>query len=158
MNETQTRLEQKELGIEFMISFRQQYFQAIREKKKLHEFRRKFSASEMPFKALIYISAPASEVAAIVTFGPTIIGDVDHMVRLRQVHNFSNDQNVRDYFEGCKRCYALPLIEIKELQQPLGLAEIRKIIPGFMPPQNYFRVNNEKYRPIIKEVQKCSMI
>jgi len=145
-------IENKNIG--WMISFRKEYFQAMIDKKKLHEFRRRFSEINSNFYSLIYISAPISAVTAIAKFKPTIIGDIEKMVKLRQTHTFSNDNNVRDYFSGLSKCYALPLVEIINLEYPVTLNELRSIIPNFMPPQNYFKVNNDKYKSMVEYIKK----
>lgn len=154
----QMNLFEKEAQMEYMISFKEHYFKAMEDGLKLHEFRRRFSRTDEPFYSLIYISAPVSAVTAIAKFDPVVVGDADLMVKLRKNHSFSNDDNVRNYFDGCSTCYALPLTDIIKLDNPVTLNEMRGLVDNFMAPQNYFRVDNEKYNPIVKYVKEVNQI
>lgn len=142
------------MQIEFMISLKEQYMNAIENKTKLHEFRRRFSKVDHNFFSLIYVSAPISAITAIIEFNPPIEGDIDDMLALRQTHSFSNDKEVRDYFKGSKTCYALPIKDIQLLKNPIPLNKLRELVPNFAPPQSYFRIDNDKYSVIVDHVKK----
>ena len=142
------------MQIEFMISLKEQYMNAIENKTKLHEFRRRFSKVNHNFYSLIYVSSPISKVTAIVKFYPPIEGDIDDMLVLRQTHSFSNNQEVRDYFKDSKTYHALPIKQIQLLNNPIPLKKLRELVPNFAPPQSYFRIDNDKYSVIVDHVNK----
>ena len=141
---------------EFMISLKQKYMTAIENKTKLHEFRRRFSKINNEFTALIYVSNPISAVTAIIKFNPPIEGNIKDMIALRQTHEFSNDKAIIEYFKGSKTCYALQIIEIKMLKNPIPLKKLRELVPKFAPPQSYFRIDNDKYSIINNYVKKTN--
>ncbi|NOQ55274.1 MAG: hypothetical protein GQ477_00550, partial [Nanohaloarchaea archaeon] len=137
------------MQIEFMISLKEQYMNAIENKTKLHEFRRRFSKINHNFYSLIYVSAPISKITAIIKFNPPLEGNIDDMLALRQTHSFSNDQAIINYFKGSKTCHALPISQIHILKNPIPLNKLRDLVPNFAPPQSYFRIDNDKYSVII---------
>ena len=144
------------MQIEFMISIKEQYINAIENKTKLHEFRRRFSKIDHDFYSLIYVSSPVCKVTAIVRFNPPIEGDIDDMLALRQTHSFSNDEAIKEYFKGSKTCYALPIKDIHELTHPIPLKKSRELVPNFAPPQSYFRIDNDKYSVIVDYLKKTN--
>lgn len=146
------------MKIEFMISIKEQYMNAIENKTKVHEFRRRFSKIDHDFYSLIYVSAPISKITAIVKFNPPIEGNIDDMIVLRQAHSFSNDQEIRDYFKGSNTCHALSISEIQILKNPISLNKLRELVPNFAPPQSYFRIDNDKYSVIVDHIKKTDNI
>ncbi|MBW6461740.1 MAG: hypothetical protein K0B07_01720 [DPANN group archaeon] len=141
------------MQIEFMLSLKEQYMNAIEDKIKLHEFRRRFLKVDHDFYSLIYVSSPIKKVTTIIKFGPPIKGTIDDMLALRQTHNFSNDKAIKDYFKGSKTCYALPIKEIQMLNNPIPLKKLRELVPNFAPPQSYFIIDNDKYSVIINYIK-----
>ncbi|MEA2003790.1 MAG: hypothetical protein U9O53_02415 [archaeon] len=140
-----------------MISFKEEYLKAMYDGLKLHEFRRRFSKVGYEFYSLIYVSSPVSAVTAIIKFDSVIYGDIEKMIRLRQSHKFSSDDNLRAYFEDLNMGYALPVLSVKMLDEPVDLKTLRQLIPGFLPPQSYFRIG-DKYSKIVEYVKEVNNI
>ncbi len=143
--------------IEFMISFKDGYLKAMSDGLKLHEFRRRFSKIGHEFYSLNYVSSPISAVTAITKFDSVIYGNIENMIELRQSHKFSSDDNIRDYFKGLDMGYALPVLSVKMLDEPVTLKTLRGLVPGFSPPQSYFKIG-DKYSKIIEYVKEVNNI
>ena len=78
--------------------------------------------------------------------------------------NDVRDLILRKRFRGCDRRdlkyiregKRIQIIEVKDpMRYPsaLRLNKLREIIPGFMPPRSYIRLDRDKYKPIVKALK-----
>lgn len=50
------------------------------------------------------------------------------------------------YFEGRSRAYGIRLTAVEALESPVGLQKLRRLAPGFAPPQSYHYLRAERQR------------
>ena len=130
------------------MSIHKDHFEALLNRTKSYEFRRRFSNINENFLCVLYVSNPVKAILGIAEFKPVKKDRIDKLVSLIKKDKYSNMKNVKNYFKGCNYGYALSLIKIKKLKNFITLNDLRGIIPGFMPPQSYFSLDNIKYKEI----------
>jgi len=130
--------------------------------KKKHEFRRKFTdftqysppasdtvgelfpdieKSRDPFedgiiRCIIYESDKAMAITADAYFGKPIQGTINDMLKLLPENPSETRDGMENYFSGAYLCTALPIMHISRIK-PITLSELRRLVPGFVAPQNY---------------------
>lgn len=128
---------------EIFLSFRPEYFKPLLYGIKKYEYRKRFCDEET--KAYLYLSGKARQVIGIVELGKPIRLDLtrnnylDYPDTLKRVDNYilSGDVN------------AVPIKSLSLFKNPISLDDIRKEIPGFMPPQMYYVLDNH---PKLKDI------
>ena len=137
----------------YLMSIKKEPFDALVRGHKKHEFRRKFSEVRANFLVVFYVSSPVKAVTGVAEFGPVIKDKIPALLDLVRTHTWDRPvELVAEYFEGCECGYALPLVSIRKFEKPISLEGLRKLIPGFRPPQSYLSLDNPKYSKIKKGV------
>ncbi len=122
-------------------------FEAIIDRRKGHEFRRRFYISE-PCQVVFYVSSPVSAICGVGVFDKPIKGNIDDLIKIIRTHDFSSEESLRNYMNGLNEGYALPVLKSKRIN-PISLYELRKEIHGFAPPQSYYNFNKTKFKNLI---------
>lgn len=133
-----------------LMSIRNEPFKAIIDGRKKHEFRRKFYIDE-PCQVVFYVSYPKSAILGVGLFDKPIKGYTKELVKIIKAHSFSSESSLRDYMKGLVKGYALPVIKSK-MTTPIPLAELKKKIKGFAPPQSYCNLDATKFESFIKRL------
>lgn len=121
---------------EIFLSFRPEYFKPLLYGMKKYEYRKRFCEEET--KAYLYLSGKSRIVVGIMELGKPIRLDLtrenylDYKETLKRV----------DEYIASKDINAIPIKSLTLFKNPISLEEIRKEIPGFMPPQMYFVLEN----------------
>ena len=137
----------------YLMSIKKEPFEALARGQKKHEFRRKFSEVLANFLVVFYVSSPVKAIMGVAEFGPVIKGKISALLDLARTHTWNHPLKLTaDYFEGREYGYALPLLSIRKFEKPISLEGLRKLVPGFRPPQSYLSLDNLKYSSIKKEV------
>lgn len=130
-----------------LMSIRDGPFEAIIDGRKKHEFRRKFYINE-PCQVIFYVSSPKSSILGVGLFDKPIKGDIKDLVRIIKTHSFSSEDSLRNYMKGLDEGYAL-LVRKSRMIDPIPLAELKKEIQGFAPPQSYCNLDVIKFENFI---------
>ncbi|MFH1896479.1 MAG: hypothetical protein ABH814_03370 [bacterium] len=135
------------------MSIKKEPFSAMVRGHKKHEFRRKFSEVRANFLVVFYVSSPVKSIMGVAEFGPAIKDKISVLLDLARTHTWNHPLELTaEYFAGCEYGYALPVVSIEKLKDPISLGRLRELVPGFRPPQSYLSLDNQKYSRIKKEV------
>ena len=123
---------------EIFLSFRPEYFKPILYGLKMYEYRKRFCNEET--KAYLYLSGKKRIVIGVMELGVPIrldktIDDYwDYPDTLKRVKEYVDKRDV---------C-AVPIKSLSLFEKTISLEEIRESIPGFMPPQMYYVLDNHE--------------
>lgn len=121
---------------EIFLSFRPEYFKPLLYGIKKYEYRKRFCEEET--KAYLYLSGKSRLVVGVMELGKSIRLD---LTRENYLNYPETLKRVDAYIAG-KDINAIPIKSLTLFKTPISLEEIRKEIPGFMPPQMYFILEN----------------
>lgn len=128
---------------EIFLSFRPEYFKPLLYGIKKYEYRKRFCNEET--LAYLYLSGKSRQVVGIMELGKPIRLDLtrekylEYPETLKRVDEYISKRDIN----------AVPIKSLSLFEKPIELEEIRTIIPGFMPPQMYFILDNH---PKLKEL------
>ncbi len=132
---------------EIFLSFRPEYFKPLLYGIKKYEYRKRFCNEEV--KAYLYLSGKSRRVVGIMELGKPIRLDLTRSKYL----NYSETLKRVDKYILKRDIYAIPIKSLILFDNPISLNEIRQQIPGFMPPQMYFVLDNHPKLKILLERQ-----
>lgn len=121
---------------EIFLSFRPEYFKPLLYGIKKYEYRKRFCDDETT--AFLYLSGKSRQVIGIMELGRPIRLDLTRNDYL----NYPKTLKRVDKYILNKDINAVPIKSLALFDKPISLDEIRKEIPGFMPPQMYFILDN----------------
>lgn len=121
---------------EIFLSFRPEYFKPLLYGIKKYEYRKRFCDEET--KAYLYLSGKSRQVVGIMELGKPIRLDLTRDDYLSEPHTLMRV----DKYILSKDINAIPIKSLALFENPLQLTDIRKEMPGFMPPQMYFILDN----------------
>ena len=131
-----------------LMSIREEPFNALVDGSKLHEFRRKYFIDE-PCQVIFYVSSPIKAICGVGIFDKPVVDDVDTLAKIINSHKYSSEESLRNYMNGLNVGYALPMLKVKKISNPITLNELRKHIDGFRPPQSYYGFSFDKFKSLI---------
>lgn len=126
---------------EIFLSFRPEYFKPVLYGIKKYEYRKRFCEEET--RAYLYLSGKSRMVVGILELGCPIRLDLTR----EKYQNYPETLKRVDEYILSRDSYAIPIKSLALFKEPISLEEIRKEIPGFMPPQMYYVLENH---PILK--------
>ena len=129
---------------DILISLRPAYTKAILEGKKTVELRRRKVHAAVGTRVWLYSKTPTARIEGV--------------ARIKHVHEgglpdiwseYSNQVGVskgefEDYFKGCRKGYAIVLVEVRALFPGVDLETVRSRLGGFHPPQFFKRLNTRE--------------
>ena len=123
---------------EIFLSFRPEYFKPILYGLKMYEYRKRFCDEET--KAYLYLSGKKRIVIGVMELGVPIRLD-------KTIDDYCNYpdtlKRVKEYVDKRDVC-AVPIKSLSLFEKTISLEEIRESIPGFMPPQMYYVLDNHE--------------
>ncbi len=132
---------------EIFLSFKPEYFKPLLYGLKKYEYRKVYCDEET--KAYLYLSGKSRQVIGILELGRPIRLDrtrddyIDYSETLKRVDEYISDNIVN----------AVPIKSLTLFENPITLEEIREEIPGFMPPQLYYVLDNHpKLKSILESI------
>lgn len=138
-----------------MISLKDVYFNRILDGSKLTEFRRAFTKKlENDFLCVIYVSSPIKSIMGIVKFQKPIFDSTQNILEMAKNQNYPWIGGVSDYLEGKEKSFALLVKKVIKFKEPVQLEEIRKIQPGFRPPQSFYNLSKEQFSNLKRYILK----
>lgn len=135
---------------EIFLSFRPEYFKPLLYGIKKYEYRKRFCNEEV--KAYLYLSGKSRQVVGVLELGKPIRLDFTR----NQYLNFPETLKRVDKYILKGDVNAIPIKSLTLFDKPVGLEEIRQQIPGFMPPQMYFVLDNHPTLRAILEQQQLN--
>jgi predicted transcriptional regulator len=107
---------------------------------KKYEFRKNIPRIEAhePLRVIMYSSQEDKAIIGGFAVGQVLREPLD---RLMELTGYASDPEAiawfTRYYAGRSVCNALEVVHPQQLESPIGLDELRTIVPGFRPPQNF---------------------
>lgn len=121
---------------EIFLSFNYKYFKPLLFGIKKYEYRKRFCNEET--KAYLYLSGKPKYIIGVMELGKPIRLDytrdnyLDYPDTLKRVDEYILNRDIN----------AIPIKSLALFKNPMSIDDIRKQIPGFMPPQMYYNLDN----------------
>lgn len=124
-------------GRVLVLSLKPRYADAILSGAKTIELRRTRPNIKVPTLALIYATSPARSLV-----GSCCVDFIDsrtlrELWRLASVRAGVSRREFQEYFTGLTEGVALHLSSAQRAETPVSLALLRRLVPGFRPPQSF---------------------
>ncbi len=145
----------------YLMSIRPKFAKQIFEGSKKFELRKHVGVNIRPGSTVVlYVSGNVQKIQGEFKVKRVIVGSPSYVWNEVMKHPSPGvDSDDKPYIEGAKKAMALEVTDVKVYGVQVSLEDIRRIIPGFMPPMSY-RVlyDNEPLKVlIIDKVRKTSV-
>ena len=117
-----------------LMSLREEYYDAILERKKHYEYRTRYVKEES--EAYIYISKTKKSIVAKIKFGEPIIADANTIALIAEQEEPGSYGSMMEYLYS-DIGYAIPVEEIIPIEE-VSLSELQQQFPNFVVPQSYY--------------------
>ncbi|MGY1489664.1 hypothetical protein ACW4YW_09640 [Methylobacillus pratensis] len=125
-----------------LISIHPKYVERILDGSKKVEFRRVWTAEKITH-LIIYSTSPEMRVSAIAEIDNVLSAGKEGLWDMAKIYGGGiTRQNLRNYFHGISKGYALLIKNVRRLETPLPLSEA---IPGMRAPQSYVYLTAEQF-------------
>lgn len=126
----------------YLMSIRPQYARAVLSGRKKYELRKLAGVRPVEEGALIvvYSSGKVKSIVGEFRAGRVIVGSPDVVWAHASRPGQGVGGDAYAYIRGAKRAMAIEVVEPRFYPRPVTLEEIRRIIPGWMPPFSYRRI------------------
>lgn len=122
-----------------LMSLDQEWLELMFDGGKRHEFRKRFVTGE-PTTWYVYLTAPASRLAAVIDLDPAVIGTADEIAAIAEQTRAGNGASVAAYLREGGGGVALPIRHVREYNG-VSAAELGQRLGKWHPPQGYTRVD-----------------
>jgi predicted transcriptional regulator len=142
------------MKITLLLSIKPKMAEAILNGSKKWEYRKVAPQVEIGSRVIIYASRHCKEIVGEFVIAKILKEPVDLLIEKTIAETPHKKEEIYSYFAKRKIGYALKVENPLKYDQPISLTEIRKMIPGFLPPQNYryLKENDIKLKPILELV------
>jgi predicted transcriptional regulator len=123
-----------------IISIRPNFAEAIFSGVKTIELRRRVPQLPLGTRLWIYATKPAGAVLGCAVVDGVISGSLEEIWAASSEHAGVSRVEFDDYFAGSEKAVALRLVDVKR-GQPVPIAKLQTIRPGFHPPQTIARIS-----------------
>lgn len=131
-------------GKVLLISIRPRFADLILGGSKTVELRRIRPAVDEGDRVLLYASSPVRELIGSCTVAGVDVGSADELWKSHGDHSGVSRSEFDHYFEGAVRAVGISLREPRRVRRPRTLAELRRRLPGFSPPQSFGYLSAEE--------------
>jgi len=129
----------------YLLSIRRGSAEALMNRIKPHEFRRKFEDYQGHAHVFIYVTRPVGKIIGEIIFDAPIEDSIDGLCGLLSQNGFDKETSLRRYLAGCDVAYALPVVSVRQFEKPISLEEVREEFGKFNPPVSYIKLDKPKY-------------
>ncbi|GAB6148175.1 DNA-binding protein [Stetteria hydrogenophila] len=138
----------------FIMSIRPKYASAIFRGSKKYELRRLIGAPAIPEGSVVAVYASGNVKSIVGEFraGRVIQASPERVWAEARKPGTGVGEDAWNYIKGAKRAMAIEVVEPRLYPRPITLEEVRRIIPGWMPPMSYRRL--EEGDPLLELVIK----
>ncbi len=126
-----------------VFSIRPKYVKAIIDGRKTYELRRKKPNLNTGDQVIIYQTTPDKNIAAIAEIDIVIENYIEALWEEVKDKCAVTHEAFVYYFEGCITGCALKLKNVKVLDHPPTLADLRLVVPDYTPPQFFHYLNED---------------
>jgi len=127
----------------YLMSVKPKFAYQIFTGKKKYELRRHIGVEiEECSTIVLYVSGKVKALMGEFQAGNVIVGSPVYVWEKTACQpNSGLDEDDWPYIEGSKLAMAIEILKTKIYRRPISLAELKNIIPGFMPPLSYRELN-----------------
>ncbi len=140
----------------YLMSIRPKYASAIFAGKKKYELRKLSGMPPLTEGAIVVVYSSGNVKSIIGEFrvGEVIIDAPERIWAVVSAPGTGIRGDAWQYIRGARRAMALRVVEPRLYPRPITLEEIRRIIPGWMPPFSYKRIGpgDRLYELVLKRV------
>ena len=128
--------------------------QDIFDGRKLWEYRRSPPKLEGSILTIIYDSGKEKAMVGEFVTVRVLRKPLDELISETLHQSTSTKEGLTEYFSGLNTCSALRVESPSKYKSSLPLREIRELVSGFSPPQNfiYLRRESERDRPLFEAI------
>lgn len=142
----------------YLISIKPKYAFRIFAGIKKYELRRWFGIKPVPGSLMIvYVSGNVRSLIGEFTVGKIIYGPPNKVwEHIRSLVNTGISPEDKSYIIGNKPAMAIEVLEPRLYKRPVGLEELRCIIPDFNPPMSFRELSPDEplYRLLIRKLRR----
>lgn len=142
----------------YLMSIRPQYANAIFSKRKKYELRKLSGVKpvEEGSVIIVYSSGKVKSIVGEFTAGEIIIDTPERIWAVVSRPGTGIGGDAWAYIRGARRAMAIKVENPRLYPRPVSLEEIRRIIPGWMPPFSYKRLQpgERLYELIVRRVRR----
>lgn len=119
------------------LSLRPRFAELLLIGEKTVELRRIRPAVSDGTPVLLYASSPRMTLVGRAQVATVEVGPTEQIWREHGPHTGITRKEYDDYFTGLDLAVAIKLVNIRRLQKPRPLTDLRQRLEGFQPPQSY---------------------
>ncbi len=142
----------------YLMSIRPQYARAILSGRKKYELRKLSGVPPIEEGSIIVIYSSGSVKSIVGEFraGRVIVGSPDIVWAHASRPGMGVGGDAYAYIRGARRAMAIEVVEPRAYPRPVTLEEIRRVIPGWMPPFSYRRLEpgDRVYELIVRRLRE----
>ena len=136
-----------------LLGIKPKYAEDILSGRKKWEYRRRPPKIETPVPTALYASDEAKSIVGTCIVTKILQEPIESLIKNTISETASTEQGLKDYFNGLKICSALRVEKPSRFE--MNLDEIRKVVPGFAAPQNFYYLRNEgSYKKLFEILEK----
>lgn len=131
-----------------VLSIKPQYASKIFDGGKSVELRKTRPSLQSGDKVLVYVSSPVMKMMGLFTVSD-VVSDSPYKLwkRVGSYSGISKDE-FNSYYEGSEVGYGIVIKKVSLLNSPISLTNLKKLLPGFSPPQCYRYLNSTEFATI----------
>lgn len=140
----------------YLMSIKPLFARQIYSERKGFELRKRGRIKEGS-RIILYETAPLKAITGEFKAGRILLlkfSDVYRMIVEGKLRGC--DKRDLDYVRGGDKIQVIEILNSKEYNVFLRLRDLRALVPRFVPPRSYIKLNKEKYRPLIRVINEFS--
>jgi predicted transcriptional regulator len=142
-------------GRVLFLSIRPEHGDRILQGAKTVELRRISPLISEGDKVILYFSSPVKAVRATTIVDNVSRLELDDLWRKIKKKAGITKAEFDEYFDGLDEGVAIHIKNVYELPNSVTLSALRRLWPGFVPPQSYRYFSDKQLDRLMKEAKKC---
>lgn len=140
-----------------LMSLNPEYYDLIWQGAKRHEFRRRYPVGR-PIIWFVYLTAPASELAAVIDLDPAIVDTPRRIADIAEQTRKGSGESVLNYLKDLARGFAVPITRVREYPG-FTADELTGMLGTFHPPQGYIFIDrNSTLASVCDELTSADIV
>lgn len=131
------------------LSLRPRFAELLLAGHKTVELRRVRPTVDIGTPVLLYASSPTMTLVGRAKVGAVQVGGINGIWREHGSRTGISRAEFDDYFEGLDQAVAITLIDVRRLDEPRPLSDLRHRLQGFQPPQSYRYLDSAQVAALI---------
>lgn len=144
----------------YLMSIKPKFAYQIFTGKKKYELRRHIGIDiEEMSPIILYVSGKVKAIMGEFLAGRILVGSPAYVwEKIAHLPGSGLDEDDWPYIEGSRLAMAIEVLKPKVYKRPISLAELRNIVPNFMPPLSYRKISScEPLYFIVKKLRNYKL-